>query len=71
LFWSRRDTGVDERVKLMARMVTLIVHGLQIKSYEQFVESFSNPDGEPPSLEGLFGNYISKCESRPLAGTMP
>jgi hypothetical protein len=48
LFWWRREQAVEERAKLMARMVSLIVRGLQTKSYEEFVESFSNPGS--PSL---------------------
>jgi hypothetical protein len=53
LFWWRREQAVEERAKLMARMVSLIVRGLQTKSYEEFVESFSNPGDEPTSFERL------------------
>jgi hypothetical protein len=34
-------------------MVTLIVHGLQTKSYDEFIESFSNPGGKPTLSERL------------------
>jgi len=48
-----RKTAVEERAKQIARMVMLIVHSLQTKSYDDFVESFSNPDSEPDSVERL------------------
>jgi hypothetical protein len=38
-----------------SRMVTLIVHGLQTKNYEQFIASFSNPSAEPNVLERSSG----------------
>src|SRR5262249_9198004 len=44
---------IKERAKQIARMVMLIVHSLQTKSYEQFVVSFSNPDREPGSVERI------------------
>src|SRR5262245_10723965 len=53
LFRWRREQPVEERAKLMARMVSLIVQGLQTKSYDEFVESFSNPGDEPTSFERL------------------
>jgi hypothetical protein len=49
----RRKVAIEERAKRIARMVTLIVHSLQTKSYDDFVESFSNPDGEPTPFERL------------------
>jgi hypothetical protein len=48
--WERR-TEVKERAKQIARMVMLIVHSLKTKSYDEFVESFSNPGSEPGSPE--------------------
>ena len=48
--WARK-AEVEERAKLLARMVPLIMHGLQTKSYEQFVASFSNPGAEPDAFE--------------------
>jgi hypothetical protein len=48
-----KRAAVIERAELIARMVMLIVRGLQTKSYGEFVESFSNPGGEPASLERL------------------
>ena len=56
-FWRHRrvnrerDERIEERAKQIARMVILIVHGLKTKSYDDFVDSFSNPGGEPSSLE--------------------
>jgi hypothetical protein len=46
LGWGRK-AAVEERAKLLARMVALIMHGLKTKTYEQFIASFSNPDSEP------------------------
>jgi hypothetical protein len=48
--WGRKAT-VEERAKLIARMINFILYGLQTKTYEQFVESFSNPDAEPNVLD--------------------
>src|SRR5271170_5061194 len=50
LGWESK-AEVVERARLLARMVPLIMHGLQIKSYEQFVASFSNPGKEPDAFE--------------------
>jgi hypothetical protein len=50
LGWGR-NAAVEKRVKLLARMTALILHGLQTKTYEQFVASFSNPGGEPDTSE--------------------
>lgn len=48
--WTRKP-AVDERAKLIARMMQLIKYGMRTKSYERFVEAFSNPDGEPDVLD--------------------
>jgi hypothetical protein len=48
--WGRKG-AVEKRAKLLARMVTLIVHGLQTQTYEQFVASFSNPGEEPDAVK--------------------
>jgi hypothetical protein len=53
LFRSRREAVIEERAERIARMVMFIVHGLQTKSYHQFVESFSNPGSELTSLDRL------------------
>lgn len=45
--------AIDERAQQIARMVLLIVHGLQTKSYDDFVNSFANPGGQPDSVERL------------------
>lgn len=50
LSWGR-NSAVEKRAKLLARMTTLIMRGLQTKTYEQFIASFSNPDGEPDASE--------------------
>jgi hypothetical protein len=54
LFRLHREI-IDERAKQMARMVMLIIHGLQTKSYDEFAESFSNPGSTPSSFERLNG----------------
>src|SRR3974390_622775 len=41
--------AVEDRAHLIARMMPLIIRGLKTKTYEEFVESFSNPDGKPDS----------------------
>jgi hypothetical protein len=48
--WGRKR-AVEKRAKLLARMVTLITHGLKSKTYEQFVASFSNPGKEPDAFD--------------------
>ncbi len=48
--WGRK-ASIDERAKLIARMVGLVIDGLRTKSYEQFVLSFSNPGAEPGEFE--------------------
>ena len=53
MFGRDRRPELEPRAKQIARMVMLIVHGLQTKSYEQFVDSFSNPGTEPASVERL------------------
>ena len=51
LFGWGRKAPIDERAKLIARMVGLVIDGLRTKSYEQFVLSFSNPGAEPGEFE--------------------
>jgi hypothetical protein len=53
LFLWRRERAINERAKVIARMVMLIVHSLQTKSYDEFVDRFSNPDSEPSPPERL------------------
>lgn len=53
MFGRERWTAVQARAKQIARMVMLIVHGLQTKSYDDFVASFSNLGTEPAPLERL------------------
>ena len=50
LRWGR-SVAVEKRAKLLARMVALIMHGLETKTYEQFIASFSNPGTEPDASE--------------------
>jgi hypothetical protein len=52
MFGRKRRAAIEQRAKLMARMVMLIIDGLCTKSYEQFVESYSNP-GEGPDQTAL------------------
>jgi hypothetical protein len=51
MFGHRRRTAISQRAKLMGRMVMLLTDGLCRKSYDQFVESFSNPGDEPDETE--------------------
>lgn len=53
MFLWRRERAINERAKVIARMVMLIVHSLQTKSYDQFVDRFSNPGSEPSPVERL------------------
>jgi hypothetical protein len=53
MFGSQRRTRLQARAKQIARMVMVIVHGLQTKSYDVFVEDFSNPGRRPDTLERL------------------
>jgi hypothetical protein len=46
-----RKAAAEKRAKLLARMTALILHGLQTRTYEQFIASFSNLDGEPNASE--------------------
>ena len=47
MFGHKRRTEIKQRAKLMGRMVMLLTDGLCTKSYDQFVENFSNPGDEP------------------------
>jgi hypothetical protein len=47
MFWHKRRNAIRQRAKLMGRMVMLLSDGLCTKSYDQFVESYSNPGDEP------------------------
>jgi hypothetical protein len=47
MFGRKRRTAIEQRAKLMGRMVMLIIDGLCTKSYDQFVASYSNPGEEP------------------------
>jgi hypothetical protein len=51
MFGSERRTKLEARAKQIARMVMVIVHGLQTKSYDEFVQAFSNPGRQPATLE--------------------
>jgi hypothetical protein len=50
LGWGRK-AAIEKRAKLLARMISLIMHGLKTKPYEQFVASFSNPGEEPDAFD--------------------
>ena len=47
MFGDKRRAAVRQRAKLMGRMVMLLADGLCTKSYDQFIESYSNPGDEP------------------------
>ena len=51
MFGRERTPATDERTRLIARMVRFIKLGMRSKSYEQFIEAFSNPDSEPDPSE--------------------
>jgi hypothetical protein len=51
VFGHKRRTAINQRAKLMGRMVMLLTDGLCTKSYDQFVESYSNPGNEPDWTE--------------------
>jgi hypothetical protein len=46
-------SAVDERAKQIARMTTLIAHGLRTKTYGQFITTFSNPEAVPDAFDRL------------------
>ena len=51
MFGGGQKATVDRRAKRLARIVAFIVRGLQTKSYEQFIASFSNPGSEPDTSD--------------------
>jgi hypothetical protein len=53
LWHKERAKQIDQRANQIARMVMLIVHSLQTKSYGDFVNSFSNPGSEPGPRQRL------------------
>jgi hypothetical protein len=55
--WGRK-AAVEKRAKQIARMVLLVIDGLQTKTYEQSVEIFSNP-GNVPSTRELDNRELS------------
>jgi hypothetical protein len=50
MFGIKRRAAIEQRAKLMARMVMLIIDSLCTKSYDQFAESYSNPGEEPDAI---------------------
>lgn len=62
MFNSKRKNAIERRAKLMGRMVMLLTDGLCTKSYDQFVESYSNPGDEPDETER--NARISRFEMR-------
>jgi hypothetical protein len=65
MFGGGRKAAVDKRAKLLPRMIGLIVHGLQTKSYEQFIASFSNPGSEPNAFDRLSRDHHFKMRILP------
>lgn len=51
MFGRERRTSIEQRARLMGRMVMLLTDSLCTKSYDQFVERFSNPGDEPDETE--------------------
>lgn len=47
MFGSERRTAIKQRAKLVGRMVMLLTDSLCTKSYDQFVERYSNPGDAP------------------------
>jgi hypothetical protein len=47
MFGSERRTAIKQRARLMGRMVMLLTDSLCTKSYDQFVERYSNPGDAP------------------------
>ena len=62
MFGHKRRSAIKARAKLMGRMVMLLTDGLYTKSYDQFVERFSNPGGGP--YETARNARISRFEMR-------
>jgi hypothetical protein len=65
LFGWGRKAAIDERAKLIVRMVGLIIDGLRTKSYEQFVLSFSNPGTEPDAFQRETGELCFQMRISP------
>jgi len=51
MFGHQRRTSIKQRAKLMGRMVMLLTDGLCTKTYDQFIEKYSNPGDEPDETE--------------------
>jgi hypothetical protein len=51
MFDHQRRTSIKQRARLMGRMVMLLTDGLCTKTYDQFVEKYSNPGDEPDESE--------------------
>ncbi len=50
MFGHKRKDAIRQRAKLMGRMVMLLTDGLCTKSYDQFVERYSNPGDGPDEI---------------------
>ena len=62
MFDQKRKSAIRQRAKLMGRMDMLLSDSLCTKSYDQFVESYSNPGNEPD--ETARNARISQFEMR-------
>jgi hypothetical protein len=51
LFGWGHKAAIEQRAQRVARMLFFIKHGMQTKTYDQFVASFSNPGDEPDVLK--------------------
>lgn len=47
LFGWGHKAEIEQRAQRVARMLFFIKHGMQTKTYDEFVASFSNPGDEP------------------------
>src|SRR5262249_44015323 len=68
MFGQSRRVAIKQRAKLMGRMVMLLTDGLCRKSYDQFVDSYSNPTS-PMKLNAMLAYRDSKCGFHRVAGT--
>ena len=50
MFGDKRKDAIRQRANLMGRMVMLLTDGLCTKSYDQFVERYSNPGDGPDEI---------------------
>ena len=69
MFSRERRAAIKQRAKVMERMVMLLTDGLCTKSYDQFVESYSNPVTSRMKLRAMLAYRDLRCASHRPAGT--